>query len=471
MSKHSTLIKGLLIAGGLLFLLGTTAYMVIDWDRAEEAPLPSRNLTQNDLGPDTDQSANISSQDSQLANNLPESNDETESGASRAEQLIAENLEKDEYQDAGIKIQEIYSLREQYSIESIEKLQTFLNDSERAVVTEAIDALGVIGMDNRFRDLVFTVLTEKAADTAYSARGDALIVACMLGKDDEIMPYIAQFIEEDMDETLEVAVRAMAFVENPDCVIYLDMIVNRSTDPQTLQNSFNLLAKIGTPEAMTIIQDNINSEYQEIQNASVWALSRKPDDASNEILSNALADNTLKNDAASIIATSNSAADVFGNVLYRDDVLNEQKINMLNILANNTINASGNTRNRVAEMLLPLLNSPDSKVEKAAIETLGKVGGSKNEVAENLAEKFESDSFLVQKSALEAFIQYANPETYKPLKKLWDHEDEKMRRTAFFFSEPFLNQTDLEDLKKAGDSEDEFISKHSKIVVKYLTQN
>jgi len=54
------------------------------------------------------------------------------------------------------------------------------------------------------------------------------------------------------------------------------------------------------------------------------------------------------------------------------------------------------------------------------------------------------------------------------LKTLWYDKDEKIRRTAFFLSSPFLNHSDLEDLEKAKKHSDELISKQSERIVKQL---
>jgi len=86
-----------------------------------------------------------------------------------------------------------------------------------------------------------------------------------------------------------------------------------------------------------------------------------------------------------------------------------------------------------------------------------------------IAPKLQSEDFLVQGAALQAFMQYCTPKTYTPLKGLWYDNNEQIRRTAFFFSEAFLNISDLPDLEKATTHSDELISKQAKLMIKHLT--
>ena len=75
---------------------------------------------------------------------------------------------------------------------------------------------------------------------------------------------------------------------------------------------------------------------------------------------------------------------------------------------------------------------------------------------------------MVRKEALEAFMAYATPANYKHLVDLYWDTDEKVRRTAFFFSEEFLNESDLEALEKATTHHDEMIAEHAQIMLHNL---
>ena len=371
--------------------------------------------------------------------------------------------------DIGIRMQAVMSLRNQTSPEAIELLEMFLDDQEQAVIAEALDTLGFIGLNSEHKAMAFEILAEKAQDENFIGRGNALITAALLDEEGQIFPIIGEYIAENDDASTKSAVRAMAFLDDPKCVPYLAKIAAESQDPEILQISYNVLAKIETDDALALLQDGVLSQERDKQASSVWALSRLNNEQHNEILADAMDRHKLGYDSLSIVAKSPAAPRLFGKALQRNDITTKEKIELLKVLDKNTINASGKVRNEIADTVKPLLNSPDPKLEAKAVETLGKLGAQEDH-SETLAPKLESDNFMVQQAALQSFIQFCNPNNYKPLKKLWYHEDEKMRRTAFFFSEQFLNQSDMEDLQKATVHEDEFIAKHSKIMIKYLTK-
>jgi hypothetical protein len=77
---------------------------------------------------------------------------------------------------------------------------------------------------------------------------------------------------------------------------------------------------------------------------------------------------------------------------------------------------------------------------------------------------------MVRGAALEAFMPYCNQNSYKELIKLWSDEDEKIRRTAFWLSQMFVNKSDLEALQKATTSKDQYIAKTAQKVVHNLTE-
>ncbi|MEA3343999.1 MAG: HEAT repeat domain-containing protein, partial [archaeon] len=63
--------------------------------------------------------------------------------------------------DISARFRAVLSLRQELSQEAINILSRFLHDTDGAVVTEAIDALGFIGMNNSdLKDPVFRILEE-----------------------------------------------------------------------------------------------------------------------------------------------------------------------------------------------------------------------------------------------------------------------------------------------------------------------
>jgi hypothetical protein len=233
------------------------------------------------------------------------------------------------------------------------------------------------------------------------------------------------------------------------------------------RTAYSLLAKAGSEEARQILRNDVYSEEREKQVNTVWALSRSSTEDNTQILSSAVRGKVLGDDSLSIIASSRAAPTVFNEAFQSDNLTDTDIRNLLRVISNNTMQASKDVRNQTAEIIKPLLDSNNEQVQKEAIEALGKIGATDNQ-ADALVGKLESDSPILQGTALYAYAQYTNPNTYKPLKTLWYSEDEKIRRTAFFLSSPFLNQTDMEDLQKATKHPDEFISKQSTRKIKQL---
>jgi hypothetical protein len=210
------------------------------------------------------------------------------------------------------------------------------------------------------------------------------------------------------------------------------------------------------------------------QAISAWAPSRQNSEEYNRILIDAMADGQLGYEALSVVASSPAAPEVFGEILQREDIEKGDKVEYLERLAENAQRAPSAVRDRVfSDVLSPILSAEtDTELLVEAIETAGKVAAGEDK-SEDLAPLLTNKSFLVKEAALEAYIQYATPRNYKELKKLWWDEDEKIRRTAFFFSEQFLNdQEDRQDLEKAMDHpEDEFIRKHAKVILEQVLRS
>ena len=369
------------------------------------------------------------------------------------------------------RIEAILSLREQPSAEAVLLLERFLDDAERAVVSEAIDTLGYIGLNSVnevLKGQVREVLLEKAQDKEFASRGDALIAGAMLGEDDRTFQLIGEYIAEDGDTGTGFAVRALSFLTGPGSVPYLAEILKKTKEPEVSKSAFALLSKIGTPEALGMVAGELSSRREANQVNSAWALSRKNDAVSNAMLLDAVGDNKLSEAALGVIAASPAAAAVFGEVL-NQNIAKEDRLYYLDVLSLYSSNAPGEVRNQVAEAIKPLMNSTDEDIRVAAIQAMGKVGA-KEDHSDALAEHFDDSSFLVRGAALQSFMQYCSPSTYKPLIKLWNDKDEKIRRTAFFFSEIFMNKSDLEALQQATTHSDEFIAKHSALMIKHLTQ-
>ncbi len=378
----------------------------------------------------------------------------------------AEKSDKDDWQtaiknamhspDVSVRIGAVRQLWGKTTPETVELLSMFLDDKERAVAEEAIDALGNIALNSDLNEQVLEILTDEATDKKSRVRGPALMTAAMIGDQDHLLPVISSIIEENNESALDYAVRAIGFINGPEAVPYLKKVLEKDISRDLQRNVYTMLMDSDSEDAMKIIEDATYSKNKEKQVNTVWALSRSNTDTNTQILSGAVKANKLGDESLSIIASSRAAPAVFDEAFQSDNLTNNDKRNLLRFISNNTQMAPKDVRNQVAEAIRPLLNSPDIQVQKDAIDAIGKIGADSNQ-AEALVPELESDSPILQGAALKAYAQYTTPSTYKPLIKLWYSEDEKIRRTAFFLSSAFLNNSDMEDLEQATKHTDEFI--------------
>lgn len=460
----STQAKKGFLAGAVLLLVGVVAYALIFGTKGTPSSVGVRQEVDGggQKSPKAEPSVSGAGVKGKSEAPVKEAKDQ---GALLKEALAA--LE-DPGADTGALIKAIVSLREVYSREAVELLIKFLAFEEEAVVAEAIDTLGVIGLNSDQKDYVLKVLLEKASDKEFLLRGPALLTAAMMGEPGRTLPVIAKYISEEGDGGKDFAVRAMAFIATPECVPLVRELLEKTKDWEILRDTYVLLTKIDSPEAVQLLREGLYAEDGDKQLQSAWALSRGLNEKHSASLIEAVSAGGLAKDAMAVIARSPAAPEVFGSALSNEALEKNYRLQLFDVLASNTLSAPGKVRNSVAEMLQPFLNSSDSAVEVAALKALAKAGASTDQTPV-IAPKLESKDFLVQGAALQAFVQYCTPQTYSPLKTLWYDDDEQIRRTAFFFSEPFLSTKDLPDLEKATTHEDEFIKKHSQVMIKYLT--
>jgi len=458
-------------AVGLLLLTGVSVYFFFyktqEPNTVEQSISPLVKSLQPPIQPAENTSSNASQKETiKIGENAAPSAGEQEPDWIKA---ALKSLD-DPDQDISLRLEAVAALRNHPSAKAIELLEMFLADRESILVEEALKTLGVIGLNSDFKNLAFNILAKTAGDKDSSFRGQALRYAAMFGEDDKILPIIGEYLAENTSEFSALAVRAMAIVSSPECVPYLREVLANESDSGTRQNAYQILAKIGTQEADDLLKDSLFSKYGDEQASSAFALSHSQNANHHDMLAEALINDTLEHNALSIIATSRAAGNVFSTAFRSQDVSKDDKLYYLNALADSTISSPGYVRDEVAHMLTNLLNSQDPDIEVAALETLSKVGPTED-LSKALVPKFESNDILVQGAALKAFTQHCTPDNYKHLKTLWDHEDEKIRRTAFVVAELFVNESDMEDLEKAAKSKDEFISSQAKVMINYVAPN
>lgn len=370
--------------------------------------------------------------------------------------------------DVTVRVQAVMKLRKQFSRETVDLLARFLNDKESVVVSEAIDTLGFIALNSEFTDLIYDLLEEKARDKSFASRGEALITAAMLGNDSRILPVISEYAAEK-DEYGEIfAARALSFVSDPAAVPILKSLVTKTGDPEIMRIASDNLMRLDPTEAVSLLSEPALSSDADKQAIIARAIAQRNIYEYNDALVDGMASGNFGKKTISAIAQSRSAADVFGEVLQRGDIDKEDKIAWLGILGESGLSAPGRSRADIVDAITPLLDSGDQDIEVATLKTMGNLGGDEATGAEAVSEKFDSESVFVRGEALKAFIPYCTPRTYKPLLDLYWDKDQQIRRTAFFLSEQFLNESDREVLEKATTSEDELISKHAKIMMKNI---
>jgi HEAT repeat protein len=369
------------------------------------------------------------------------------------------------------RVQAVHSLRGELTPEAVSLLSKYMDDPEQTVVTAAINTLGVIGVATEnavLKKLVLDALLEKAKDNTFPFRGVALINGAMLGEDDRTFQLIGEYIAEDGDDGKGFAVRALSFLKSPASVPYLSEVMGKTKDLEVMKNASAVLAKIGTPEAVAMLSERLNSRREDEQATSAWALAMRNDDTSRAALIDAVSSNKLSETALSAVARSAAAPAVFQGALNLN-ISKEDKLYVLGVISAYSNAAPASVRNEMAEVIKPIVNSDDRDLKLAAIEALGKVGANEDQ-SSTLTQQFNSPDFMVRGAALDAFIPYCNQSSYKELIRLWSDDDEKIRRTAFWLSQMFVNKSDLEALQKATTSKDQYIAKTAQKVVHNLTE-
>lgn len=466
--KISTQAKKGLFAGAVLLLVGVGAYALIFGTKGTPSSVGVRVETDRGGQKGLKAEPGVSGDGVRVKEERQEG--ESQPASIDQARILKQAIKvlEDEHADTAELISAILSLRKVFSREAVELLRKFLASEDDAVLAEAIDTLGVIGLESEQRDFVFNVLLEKAKDENFLLRGPALITAAMMGEHARILPVIAQFIAEEGIGSKDYAVRALASIATPECVPLAKDLLEKTNDWEILREVYALLTKIDSPEADQLIRSGLYSEDEDKQYQSAWALSRSVTEKNSASLIEAVSTKGLSKDALGAVAQGPAGPAVFESVLSDANIDESYRLKLFNILASNLQTAPGMVRNSFAETMHRFINSSDSAVQVAALNTIAKAAASTDQTPV-ITSKLQSEDLLVKGAALQAFFQYCTPETYTPLKALWYDNDAQIRRTAFFFSEAFMTAADLPDLEKATNHSDEFIKKQAMVMIKYLT--
>ena len=353
--------------------------------------------------------------------------------------------------------------RRQPDAEAIQALVAYLDNDNPIVAAEAINVLGYIAFHTDGRDAVLQILRERAADPAYPLRGSALYMAAVVGKD-EVLPVVAGYVTvseaEDPEGAYDAASRALAAIRSPACLPLIGQLLSRTTEPAIRRNCFDTLASIGTPEAQALLKEEVANAREEDQVAAAAALARSTDLDAAEFLSESIAASRLSQEAIETLAISNTAADIFSRLLTSDSLPDERKIDLLDTLAEQSVEGNAQQRADMTVLMATLAEQSDStEVRIRALKVIGELG---EEDAPQLIEPYlQTENPAVRKAAFSSFVGYTNPLNYDILFDLLWEEDQEMRRTAMTALEPFVLPEDIDVLEKAAQHPDEFIRRRA----------
>jgi HEAT repeat protein len=363
-----------------------------------------------------------------------------------------------EEEDVSDQIRRARKLRQQPSKESIALLKEFIGRENRTLILSSLNSLAFIGKKTEFEEEIFKLLQDKAKDPDFSQRGQALIIASLMAKDERVLPIISEFIaQEDSTESyIRPAVTALAAIAKPECVDYLETILERAYSPEIHQRAFNTLSKIHDIQSTAVLEKHLLSGTEQDQTYSAWALSISNTPEHNEILYQALAAKKLGQEAIDVLSRSSSGAKILGDLLVEDTFEVTDKINTLETLKKSLLLSTSSVRSGIIESVEPLLDSDNYDIQLHALKIIG--SGFGNEETLNLiSPKLSSPNSRIRETAVEAYLPYLTENNYKPLLHLiWD-DDEAVRRKAFSSAFAYIDNSDRSFLEKALDHQDEVI--------------
>nr|WP_320014145.1 HEAT repeat domain-containing protein [uncultured Desulfobacter sp.] len=364
--------------------------------------------------------------------------------------------------DIPVRIRTIRRLRNEVSEDGLALVQQFLDDPDDKVVASALNTLAIIGQNELFRDQVYTILKNCAVDKNFSDRATALVIAAQFGKNDDLLPVIYDYISvNDSSSQIEtanisLAATALSALGTPACVDPLREILALTNDSQVTEKVFYSLSRIGSPEATTILQQQLTQGdiQNRVNSAMALAVVNKPE--YNDILLEAVVSQDVNEQVLKAIARSAAGPEIFKQAFYDNEIDRQTLKQDLGILKDSLLISTNETRKGIMETVAPLLDSEDAELEVDAIKIMG-MGFGDEDTVDVLEPKLKSTDTEVRKAAVYAYGCYIKKDNYKPLLDLiWD-DDEAVRRQAFGFAMEYIDQTDYAILEKAKNHEDELI--------------
>ena len=410
-------------------------------------------------------SPNISSDVAETPLNAPAPTDSFKSTASLTETLSDKDLKE--------LLKQFYSYRQNPNSDAVSILSYFLDHTNRVVVFEAIDTLSHIALENDDqRETVFKILQAKAADESFAQRDRALFMAAMIGKD-RMLPIVATLInnpdEHSPVESYDVASRALAGIGGRESVPYLDDLLTKVQDLEVRRNCYETLARIETPEALSILEEEVLSTEGDDQTAGAAALARLNNPEVVNFLADSIQAQKFNKETIARLSYSAKAPEIFGSLLNSETLTEESKIDLLETLANHSVDGNDDLRADMNALMVQVMEASESpQIKIHAIKVIGELGEKSS--PDILRPYLKAEEPDIRKAAYFSFVDYTNPKNYTELYPfLWD-KDQNVRRTAMTSLARFVNYDDIEILKKASQHEDEFISKYANTLLEQLEQ-
>jgi HEAT repeat protein len=322
-----------------------------------------------------------------------------------------------------------------------------------------LNTLGVLAQRGIDRQQACKLLAQKALDKDFPSRGEALLIAAILEKNDAL-PVVSAFLQDgggapgrENTAMLTWASRALSMIATPQSVPVVEKLISRTSDPDVRGAAFAALAKAGSAEAFSILKQQAQTTTGKNQAYSAAALSESKDPQVRQWIVDAIRNGALGKDAVSLLATMSSAPDIFGKVLTDGGLSPAQQLEMLKQIGPGL---NGNpSRQKLAVALAPLVYTGDAKVQGETIKLIGHSGGEK--AADIIKPFLSSDDPELRRDAFYSYMQFANADNYKYLFDFLSDQSPETRRMAIFMIGKFYGASDRSALEQAAQSDDAFV--------------
>lgn len=386
----------------------------------------------------------------------PLASDDATASTTEKKELPSENEQKDH-------LKQMDSYRRNPSAEAISTLKSFLDHENRVLALEAIEVMRFIALGGDQREAVVEILKEKSMDPSYQLRDRALYAAAEIARDD-ILPIVAGYIENPDEQTqpegYDVASRALAIIRSQDTVPYLDDLLSKVKKHEIRRNCYDTLAAINSFESLSLLKAQLETAQGSDQIAGAAALAQTNDPEAIAFLTESIQAQQFSPKTMARLSASPAAPEIYDRLLNSDAVAENQKVELLDTIAEYSVEGNTKLREDMTDMLVEFIETSNvAEMRSRAIRAIGALG---EERAPDIIESyFNSDDADLRKEAFFSFVDYTSPNNYESLFDfLWD-EDEKVRRTAMVSLQRFAGYEDIEILEKAAQHEDEFIRQHA----------